>query len=149
MLFQLRKDSNMKVSRKSRKVLAEPTPGSFQGSLANGVRRDDEMAVMAVKNFLKPVGKVAANRNLLELVAKLGLKRGAHNLIYRDTPEGIEVYEKAKALIDAFVESGRLFSNHSFHIQMGKMFGYTDAEITEFLNRTNEDRKRDMARLKS
>ena len=106
------------------------------------------MAVIAVKNSLKPVG-TAPGRNLLELVAKLGLKRGDHNLIYRNTPEGVEAYEKAKVLIDAFVESGRLFSDHSFHIQIGKMFGYTDAEITEFLNRTNEDRKRDMARLKA
>jgi len=148
MLFQLRKNSNMKVPRKSRKKLAGPTPGSFQGALAYGVRRNSEMAVIAVKNSFKPVGN-AAGRNLLELVAKLGLKSGAHNLIYRNTPEGIEAYEKAKALLDAFVESGRLFFNHSFHIQMGKLFGYTDAEITEFLNRTNGDRKRDLARLKS
>jgi len=138
----------MKASRNSRKKLAEPTPGSFQGALAYGVRRNSEMAVIAVKNTLKPIGN-AAGRNLLELVAKLGLKRGAHNLIYRNAPEGIEAYEKAKALIDAFIESGRLSSNHSFHIQIGKMFGYTDTEIAEFLNRKKEDLKRDMARLKS
>ena len=137
----------MKVSRKYGKKLAEPTPGSFQGGLTYGVRRNGEMAVMAVKNSLKPVGKVAG-RNMVELVAKLGLKRGAHNLVYRNTPEGIEAYKQAKALIDAFVESGRLFSNHSFHSQIGKLFGYTNSEITEFLNRTNRDRKRNLARSK-
>jgi hypothetical protein len=137
----------MKASRKSRKKLAEPTPGSIQGSLAYGLRRNSEMAIIAVKNSLKPVGN-AGGRNSLELVAKLGLKRGAHNLVYRNTREGIEAYEKAKALFDAFVESGRPHSNLSFHIQIGKMFGYTDTEISEFLKRTDEDRKRDMARLK-
>ena len=139
----------MKIAGKSgKRNLLEPTPGSFQGALAYGIRRNGEMAVIAVKNSVKPVGK-AAGRRLLELVAKLDLKTGSHNLIYRNTPEGIDAYEQAKALIDAFIESGRLFSNRSYHIQIGKMFGYKDSEIAGFLNRNNEDRKRDVARLKS
>ena len=118
-----------------------PTPGSFQGASEYGSSGNQELAIKAVSEGTKPICTVADIPKWSELIAKCDLKIGNHKLIYRDTPEDVKAYENAKTLIDAFIKSGRPFSDKTFHAKYGKLLGYTDEEIDEFLNRASEVRE--------
>jgi len=117
-----------------------PTPGCKQSAIKFGVLKINRLEILAVRDGVKPVAIVERMKKYSPLVAECGLMRGERNIVYRDTPEGRTAYERTKVLLDEYdVRKGGKPVDDDYHIKLGKLLGYTDKEITEFLNQTDED----------
>lgn len=115
---------------------SEPTPGSVQSIRKHGNLQDSLRTIDAVKNGTKPVGLItgadrASMPQLSEAIANSGLRQDPRGFIYRNTDEGINNYNKVKALDSAY--QSNTYNPKTFMSEFGKALGYKQQEIDEFL----------------